>query len=119
MNRKAVFFDADGTLCDMEKGVPQSTKEALKKLRENGHDAWLCTGRSRAFVSWYLEELPFTGMISACGATIEKDGERLFNKEMPPEVAKSQWKSCANMVWFRLWKVQISCIMIRMNIIQM
>ena len=40
MNRKAVFFDADGTLCDMEKGVPQSTKEALKKLRENGHDAW-------------------------------------------------------------------------------
>ena len=69
MNRKAVFFDADGTLCDMEKGVPQSTKEALKKLRENGHDAWLCTGRSRAFVSRYLEELPFTGMISACGAT--------------------------------------------------
>ena len=57
MNRKAVFFDADGTLCDMEKGVPQSTKEALKKLRENGHEAWLCTGRSRAFVSWYLEEL--------------------------------------------------------------
>ena len=88
MNRKAVFFDADGTLCDMEKDVPQSTKEALKKLRENGHDAWLCTGRSRAFVSRYLEELPFTGMISACGATIEKDGERLFNKEMPPEVAK-------------------------------
>ena len=114
MNRKAVFFDADGTLCDMEKGVPQSTKEALKKLRENGHDAWLCTGRSRAFVSWYLEELPFTGMISACGATIEKDGERLFNKEMPSEVA-----SCADMVWSRLWKVQISCIMIRMNIIQM
>ena len=34
--KKAVFFDADGTLCDMEKGVPASTKEALKKLRENG-----------------------------------------------------------------------------------
>ena len=77
--KKAVFFDADGTLCDMEKGVPDSTKEALKKLRENGHEA---------FVSWYLEELPFTGMISACGATIEKDGKRLFNKEMTPEVAK-------------------------------
>ena len=69
---KSSIFDADGTLCDMEKGVPASTKEALKKLRENGHEAWLCTGRSRAFVSWYLEELPFTGMISACGATIEK-----------------------------------------------
>ena len=88
MERKAVFFDADGTLCDMQKGVPESTKEALKKLRENGHEAWLCTGRSRAFVSWYLEELPFTGMVSACGATIEKDGKRLFNQEMTPELAK-------------------------------
>lgn len=88
MERKAVFFDADGTLCDMQKGVPESTKEALKKLRENGHEVWLCTGRSRAFVSWYLEELPFTGMVSACGATIEKDGKRLFNQEMTPEIAK-------------------------------
>ena len=98
MNRKAVFFDADGTLCDMEKGVPQSTKEALKKLRENGHDAWLCTGRSRAFVSRYLEELPFTGMISACGATIEKDGERLFNKEMPPELSLIHIYNCAKWI---------------------
>ncbi len=32
--------------------------------------------------------IPFTGMISACGSTIEKDGKRLFNKEMTPEVAK-------------------------------
>ena len=36
----------------------------------------------------YLEQIPFTGMISACGSTIEKDGKRLFNKEMTPEVAK-------------------------------
>lgn len=64
MNRKAVFFDADGTLCDMEKGVPQSTKEALKKLRENGHDAWLCNMAGAGLVSRYPEELPFTGMIS-------------------------------------------------------
>lgn len=43
---------------------------------------------ARAFVSWYLEQIPFTGMISACGSTIEKDGKRLFNKEMTPEIAK-------------------------------
>lgn len=88
MTKKAVFFDADGTICDIKKGVPESAKRAVKKLIENGHEAWLCTGRSRAFVSWYLEEIPFTGMISACGATIEKNGERLFNKEMTPEIAK-------------------------------
>lgn len=88
MKKKAVFFDADGTVCDIEKGVPKSARESIQHLVENGHEAWLCTGRSRAFVPWYLEEIPFTGMISACGATIEKNKERLFNREMTPEVAK-------------------------------
>ena len=88
IHKKAVFFDADGTICDIEKGTPASAVEAITKLVKNGHQAWLCTGRSRAFVPDYLEQIPFTGMISACGSTIEKDGKRLFNKEMTPEVAK-------------------------------
>ena len=87
-DKKAVFFDADGTICDMEKGVPDSAVESIKKLIANGHQAWLCTGRSRAFISWYLEQIPFTGIISACGATIEKDGKRLYNNEKTPEIAK-------------------------------
>ena len=88
MRKKTVFFDADGTVCDMKKGVPESAVQAIAELRKNGHQAWLCTGRSRAFVPWYLEQIPFTGMISACGATIEKDGKRLFNREMTPEIAR-------------------------------
>ena len=64
MSRKAVFFDADGTVCDMKKGVPDSAIEAIRALVNNGHEAWLCTGRSRAFVSWYLEQIPFTGMMT-------------------------------------------------------
>ena len=51
-----------------------------------------------AFVPGYLEQIPFTGMISACGATIEKDGQRLYNKEMPVEVAKLSWRLCVNTV---------------------
>ncbi|MCD8155652.1 MAG: HAD-IIB family hydrolase [Clostridiales bacterium] len=72
----------------MERGVPDSAVQAIGRLREKGHEAWLCTGRSRAFVPWYLEQAGFTGIISACGATIDKDGKRLFNREMPPEVAE-------------------------------
>ena len=26
MKKKAVFFDADGTLCDIEKGVPRAQR---------------------------------------------------------------------------------------------
>ena len=86
-HKKAVFFDADGTICDIEKGTPASAVEAITKLVNNGHEAWLCTGRSRSFVPDYLEKIPFTGMITACGCTIEKNGERLFNKEMTPQQA--------------------------------
>lgn len=88
MDKKAVFFDADGTVCDIEKGVPDSALEAITRLVNNGHQAWLSTGRSRAFVPGCLEQIPFTGMITACGATIEKDGKRLYNNEMPVEVAR-------------------------------
>ena len=54
MNKKAVFFDADGTVCDIEKGVPDSAVRAITQLVRNGHEALLCTGRSRAFVPGYL-----------------------------------------------------------------
>ena len=35
MSRKAVFFDADGTVCDMKKGVPDSAIEAIRALVDN------------------------------------------------------------------------------------
>ena len=34
MSRKAVFFDADGTVCDMKKGVPDSAIEAIRVQEE-------------------------------------------------------------------------------------
>ena len=43
-----VFFDYDGTLIDEVDGIfqmPDSTKEALTKLRENGYAVCICTGR--------------------------------------------------------------------------
>ena len=32
IHKKAVFFDADGTICDIEKGTPASAVEAITKL---------------------------------------------------------------------------------------
>ena len=37
MNRKLIFFDIDGTIIPEDTGViPESTKEAIKKAKENG-----------------------------------------------------------------------------------
>ena len=90
MGERAVFFDADGTICDIEKGVPESAKKAIADLRANGHRAFLCTGRSRAFVTAEMEQMGFDGIIAACGTYLEYKDELLFSKEQTPEIA---WKS--------------------------
>lgn len=47
--RKYLFFDIDGTLAVGTPGaqyVPESTKLALKKLRDAGHFVAIATGRA-------------------------------------------------------------------------
>ncbi len=78
---RAVFFDADGTICDLKEGISVSTRESLPVLRKNGHTAWLCTGRCRAMIP---EELAagFDGIVAACGTYLEYQGKTLFNHEL-------------------------------------
>ena len=65
----------------------------------------------------YLEQIPFTGMISACGATIEKDGQSgCITMRCRWKWRNFPWRLCVNTVWSRLWKVQISCTMTRTSI---
>ena len=47
---KILFFDGDGTILDIKRGLAPDVPLAIKRLVENGHMAFLCTGRSRAFV---------------------------------------------------------------------
>lgn len=83
MSRKAVFFDIDGTLWDEHFVIPESTKEAIRKLRENGHLAFLCSGRTRAFIQdERLLALGFDGIVAGCGTWIEMDGKTLFYKKI-------------------------------------
>ena len=54
MNRKLIFFDIDGTIIPEDTGViPESTKEAIKKAKENGHLVLLAELPSR-FLIWNL-----------------------------------------------------------------
>ena len=40
---KYVFFDIDGTIRGKSREITKRNKEAICKLRENGHKAFLCT----------------------------------------------------------------------------
>ncbi len=72
-----LFFDIDNTLWDFYMFIPESTKEALEKLRENGHYVFLNSGRARAMIrESKLFELGFNGVVSGMGTMVEyaKDG---------------------------------------------
>jgi Cof subfamily protein (haloacid dehalogenase superfamily) len=88
--RKYVFFDIDGTLWDEKMIVPESTKLAIQKLQENGHKAFVCTGRAMGNVNDpQFEEIGFDGFIAACGNHVEMDDKILYERNMSYEDVKA------------------------------
>ena len=81
MNRKLVFFDVDGTIWDWKRVVPDFAREAVRRMRENGHLAFICSGRAKGNLRapWLLD-IGFDGMVAACGAYVELEGEILYNR---------------------------------------
>ena len=87
---KYVFFDIDGTLWDEKMIVPESTKLAVKKLQENGHRAFVCTGRAMGNVNDpQFDEIGFDGFIAACGNHVQMDGFILYERNMSYEDVKA------------------------------
>lgn len=81
---KAVYFDVDGTLWDYNMVIPESTKEAIKKLKENGCYVFINSGRARAFIQDPgLLSLGFDGIISGCGTSVNFRGEELLYETIP------------------------------------
>jgi len=77
--KKAVFFDIDGTLWNYKMQIPQSTVSAIRKLRENGHYAFICSGRSRSNIqSPDLLGIGFDGVVASCGAHIDFHKETVY-----------------------------------------
>lgn len=85
----AIFFDIDGTLWDRQNVIPESTKIAIKKLRENGHLTFLCSGRSRSMIKGEeLFAMGFDGVLAGCGTYIEYQQEVKLDVELEPEVLR-------------------------------
>lgn len=84
--KNAVFFDIDGTLWDRHMKIPRSTVSAIRKLRENGNFAFICSGRSRAAICTpELLDIGFDGIVASLGTHIEYQGDMIFEKYMSQE----------------------------------
>ena len=90
MTKKILFIDVDGTLVDFKDGqqyIPESAKNAIKKARENGHLAFLCTGRSQAEIGSIMD-IGFDGVIGAAGGYVTYQGNTIFHKRLPVDAVK-------------------------------
>lgn len=87
--KKAAFFDIDGTLIDEHNYIPQSAVDGIHKLQANGNYAFLCTGRSRAYVNnEALLSIGFDGIVSGCGTMVEFGDEVIFYKKLDRGMVK-------------------------------
>lgn len=87
--KKAAFFDVDGTILDHHNYIPKSTVDGIHKIQANGCYAFLCTGRSRAFIkNKELLDIGFDGIISGCGTMIEFQEQVLYYKKIEQEQIK-------------------------------
>lgn len=86
-NDKYIFFDIDGTIYTPRLGIPDSTKEAIERLKRNGHHPILCTGRTKSMLFPAVKALPCEGLIAGVGAYGEWQGEVLFDDGLSAEDA--------------------------------
>lgn len=75
---KIVFFDIDGTLVNTSGIIPESTKLAIDRLRENGVQVAFATGRTPQFMGKVIEELKIDSFVSCNGAYCVHDGKVIF-----------------------------------------
>lgn len=93
----ALFFDVDGTLVwhdpDAATGEnivsnPPSAEvyKAFHALADNGHKAFICTGRPLSLVAQDLLDLKPAGLITGAGATIVIDGKIVYQNGIAREL---------------------------------
>lgn len=92
-----IFFDVDGTLIwDRAVDDPDNpivnlkptpaVYQAFDRLRENGHTAFICTGRTLDTIHQALLDLHPAGIISGAGACVSVGGKILAETSIPVDL---------------------------------
>ncbi|WP_409300714.1 Cof-type HAD-IIB family hydrolase [Peribacillus sp. SCS-155] len=80
--QSVIFFDIDGTLLNHDKELPLSTKEAIYKLRENGHVVAIATGRAPFMFKDLRRELDIGTYVSYNGQYVVLNDEVIYTKPL-------------------------------------
>lgn len=86
-NRKAIFFDIDGTILSEEtKIVPHSAVEAIQAAREAGHLTFINTGRTRACLPDKIKDVEFDGILCGCGTELIFHGKSIMHQSLDSQL---------------------------------
>lgn len=82
-DKKILFFDIDGTILSEETNtIPSSTLNAIASARENGHLAFVNTGRPYAIIEQMIKDVGFDGFVCGCGTNIYFQGKEIYHQTL-------------------------------------
>lgn len=89
-DRKAIFFDIDGTIIDNDtKRISDSTAEGIRRARKKGHLCFINTGRTKRLIEPALtDRITFDGFLLGCGTMIIYRNEVLLHKTFSRELSE-------------------------------
>ncbi|MBD3106885.1 Cof-type HAD-IIB family hydrolase [Bacillus sp. AGMB 02131] len=82
MEKKIVFFDIDGTLLDFNKELPESTRAAVKTLKENGVYVAIATGRAPFMIEEIRKELDIDSYVCFNGQYVVFEDEIIYRNPL-------------------------------------
>lgn len=87
-NKKALFFDVDGTIVDAHNQIPKSTADAIHETRKKGNLVFINSGRPRKMLKSITERVECDGLLCGCGTEIVYDGKSYFKHVVSDELRK-------------------------------
>lgn len=88
MNRRAAFFDLDGTLAVDNRPPSKKVIDAVRAFHEDGNSVFLCTGRATSFIYQSVLSIGFDGIVAAAGAFVSLGGRVLYKRLLSPELIR-------------------------------
>jgi Cof subfamily protein (haloacid dehalogenase superfamily) len=97
MHNKIIFFDIDGTILSTKTNlILDSTREAIRKARANGHLVFVNSGRTYAEIDEVTKSIGFDGYVCGCGTYITYHGFDLLHAELPADLCQRIVKDLRN-----------------------
>lgn len=79
---RLIFLDLDGTVINANQQIPASAGAAIRSAVEDGHEVFMCTGRTPVEIYPWLWDAGFSGAVTSNGAVATLRGETIVDERI-------------------------------------